>query len=285
MNTTQKRVLLVVLAHPDDETFGMGGTLAHYARQGVEVHLVCATRGEVGEVEPERLQGFDSIGDLREHELCCAADVLGLRKVHFLGYRDSGMPGTADNQNPQALVQAPVEQVAAQVAAYMRELQPQVVLTFDPVGGYMHPDHIAIHNATVMAFEMAGDPQAKGQTLPPFRPQKLYFHTMPHGFMKLAVKLMPLFGKDPSKFGKNEDIDLTAVLAHEFPTNARIDYKKVARIREEASACHASQGGDRSSGYLVTWLLRQINSSETFMRSVPPPVNGHVEKDLFEGIP
>ena len=226
MNKTQNRKLLVVLAHPDDETFGMGGTLALYAQQGVEVHLVCATRGEVGEVEPERLRGFDSIGALREHELCCAADVLGLRKVHFLGYRDSGMLGTADNQNPQALVQAPVEQVAAQVAAYIRELQPQVVLTFDPVGGYMHPDHIAIHNATVLAFETAGDPQAKGQNLPPFKPQKLYFHTMPHGFMKLAVKLMPLFGKDPSKFGKNEDIDLTAVLAHEFPTTARIKYKK-----------------------------------------------------------
>ena len=107
-------------------------------------------------------RALHSIGELREHELCCAAEALGLRKVHFLGYRDSGMPGTADNQNPQALVQAPVEKVAAQVAAYIRELQPQVVLTFDPVGGYMHPDHIAIHNATVLGFEMAGDPKAKG---------------------------------------------------------------------------------------------------------------------------
>ena len=282
--TENKRRLLVVLAHPDDETFGMGGTLALYARRGVEVHLVCATRGEVGEVEPERLAGFASVGELREHELCCAAEALGLRKVHFLGYRDSGMPGTADNQHPQSLVQAPVEKVAAQVAAYIRELQPQVVLTFDPVGGYMHPDHIAIHNATVLGFEMAGDPKAKRQSLPPFKPQKLYFHTMPHGFMKLAVKLMPLFGKDPSKFGKNEDIDLTAVLANDFPTNARINYKKVARFREQASACHASQGGDRTSGYLVTWLLRQISSTETFMRAVPPPVKGYVEKDLFEGI-
>ncbi|MDK2981965.1 MAG: N-acetyl-D-myo-inositol-2-amino-2-deoxy-alpha-D-glucopyranoside deacetylase [Chloroflexota bacterium] len=281
---TANRKLLVVLAHPDDETFGMGGTLAHYARQGVEVHLVCATRGEVGIVEPEMMQGFKTIGELREHELCCAADVLGLRKVHFLGYRDSGMPGTADNQNPKALVQAPVEEVAAKVAAFIRELKPQVVLTFDPVGGYMHPDHIAIHNATVRAFEMAGDQQVKGLKLPPYAPEKLYFHTMPHGFMKLAVKVMPLFGKDPSKFGKNEDIDLTAVVAHEFPTNARIDYKKEARLREEASACHASQGGDRSSGYLVTWIMRIFSSSETFMRAVPPPEKGHVEKDLFEGI-
>jgi LmbE family N-acetylglucosaminyl deacetylase len=130
MKPTQNRKLLVVLAHPDDETFGMGGTLALYAQQGVEVHLVCATRGEVGEVEPERLEGFDSIGALREHELCCAADVLGLRKVHFLGYRDSGMPGTADNQNPQALVQAPVEQVAAQVAGTAAVYTAETVFSY-----------------------------------------------------------------------------------------------------------------------------------------------------------
>ncbi len=76
--STEKRKLLVVLAHPDDETFGTGGTLAYYASKGVEVHLICATRGEVGDVEPELLEGFDSIADLRENELRCAAETLGL---------------------------------------------------------------------------------------------------------------------------------------------------------------------------------------------------------------
>ena len=89
-----KKKILAVLAHPDDETFGMGGTLAYYAQQGVEVYLVCATRGEVGEVEPEMMQGFSSKGELREHELRCAAKTLGIREVYFLDYRDSGMAGS-----------------------------------------------------------------------------------------------------------------------------------------------------------------------------------------------
>jgi hypothetical protein len=107
---------------------------------------------------------------------------------------------------------------------------------------------------------------------------------MPHGFMRLVVKLMPLFGKDPRKFGKNGDIDLMAIVGTKFPTDARINYRKVAAVRDAASACHASQGGDRTSGYLVTWLLRQISSFETFMRAVPAGEDGHVERDLFEGV-
>ena len=131
---------MAVLAHPDDETFGMGGTLALYAQKGVSVHLICATRGEVGDVEPHFMEGYESIGELREHELRCAAEILGLSGVHFLDYRDSGMPGSPDNEHPQALAAAPLDEVAAKVTGYIRELQPQVVLTFDPIGGYRHPD-------------------------------------------------------------------------------------------------------------------------------------------------
>lgn len=279
----QKR-LLVVVAHPDDETFGMGGTIAHYTHAGVEVQLVCATRGEVGEVEAENLAGFDSVGDLREHELTCAANVLGIREVHYLGYRDSGMPGSPENDHPRALVQASLDEVAEKIARIIREVKPQVVLTFDPIGGYRHPDHIAVHKAAVSAFSMAGDQDWKSANLAPYAPQKLYYHTMPHTFIKLVVKFMPLFGKDPRKFGKNGDIDLTAILVENFPTNARINYKKVAQIRDKASACHASQGGDRTSGYLVAWLMRQFSSYETFMRAVPSPEKNHIEKDLFEGV-
>ncbi len=279
-----KKILLAVVAHPDDETFGMGGTLAHFASVGVEVHLICATRGEVGEVDPEMLEGFKSEGELREHELCCAADELGLKEVHFLGYRDSGMPGSPENQNKKALVQAPVDKVARQVAALMREIKPQVVLTFDPIGGYRHPDHIAVHNATVKAFDMAGDEKIKLDSLKPYQPQKLYFHIFPRGFMKVAVKLMPLFGQDPTKFGKNKDIDLASVMEQDFPTNAKINYRKVADKRARASACHKSQGGDRQSGYLVTWLMRIFSSNESFMRAYPPPEKRKIERDLFDGV-
>lgn len=279
-----KKVLLAVVAHPDDETFGMGGTLAHYGNSGVKVYLICATRGEVGEVDPAMMEGFNSVGELREHELCCAANELGLQKVHFLNYRDSGMPGSPENKHKNALIQAPVEEVARQIAALIREIKPQVVLTFDSIGGYKHPDHIAVHNATVMAFEIAGDEKVKLGTLLPFQPGKLYFHIFPRGFMKLAVKLMPLFGQDPSRFGKNKDIDLASIMANDFPTHAKVNYRTVADKRDRASACHMSQGGDRQSGYLVTWLMRLFSSNESFMRAYPVPDGGGIEHDLFAGV-
>ncbi len=158
MTSSNERTLLAVLAHPDDESFGTGGTLALYATRGVQVHLLCATRGEVGTVAPEMLEGHASVGDLRQSELECAAGHLGLAGVHFLGYRDSGMQGSPDNRHPQALVAASLDKVAADIVTWIRRLRPQVVITFDPIGGYHHPDHIACHNATRLAFEAAGDP-------------------------------------------------------------------------------------------------------------------------------
>jgi LmbE family N-acetylglucosaminyl deacetylase len=284
-NQEQKRILLSVLAHPDDETFGMGGTLALYAQQGVDVHLICATRGEVGEVEPHFLEGYQSIGELREHELRCAADNLGLAGVHFLDYRDSGMPGSLDNEHPQALAAAPLDEVTARVTGYIRKLRPQVVLTFDPIGGYRHPDHIAIHDATVAAFSAAGDPQRFPDQGPPFQPEKLYFHTFPRGWLSWMVRLMPLFGKDPRRFGQNEDIDLLELAGEDFPVHARINYKAVVKKKEAATACHASQGGMASSGSLLVRLaFRVAAGQDSYMRAYPEPDGDPRERDLFAGV-
>ncbi len=283
----EKKTLLAVLAHPDDETFGMGGTLALYAQRGVDVYLICATRGEVGEMEEKYMRGFSSIAERRESELRCAAENLGLKDVFFLNYRDSGMPGTPDNEHPQALVRAPIEQVAHEVVHYIRQIRPQVVLTFDPIGGYRHPDHIAMHNATVRAFEEAGDPQCCPDDLPPYRPQKLYFHTIPHTMLRLAVRLMPLVGRDPRRVGVNKDIDLVSIAEVSFPVHARINYRPVSQIRDEASACHASQGGG-GGGFLggpIAHLRRWLASYETFMRAYPQPEPGaRLELDLFDGV-
>lgn len=278
------KVLLSVLAHPDDETFGMGGTLATYARRGVDVYLICATRGEVGEMDPALMVGFNSIAEVRESELRCAAGKLGLKGVIFLDYRDSGMPGSPDNTHPQALAAQPLEAVAQRVAHFIRKLKPQVVLTFDPIGGYGHPDHIAIQRATELAFSIAGDPTALAGDLPPYQPQKLYFHTMSRGFLRLMVRLMPLMGKDPRKFGKNGDIDLAWIAGVDFPTHAKIEYTAVSQIRDEASACHASQGGSSMSTGWYAKFRRWFAAYETFMRVVPPPQGKRIERDLFDGV-
>lgn len=284
-NNHNKPTLLAVLAHPDDETFGMGGTLALYARRGVDVHLVCATRGEVGEVAPHFLENFNSIGELRENELRCAAQKLGLSSVNFLDYRDSGMAGSPENKHPQALASAPLDEVAAKVTGYIRELQPQVVLTFDPIGGYRHPDHIAVHKATVQAFSAAGDPdQFPGQGAP-FQPEKLYFHTFPRGWMSWMVRLLPLFGQDPRRFGQNEDINLLELASEKFPVHARINYKAVQRQKEEATACHASQGGlTASSNLIVRLAFRVAAGQDSYIRAYPQPDSGPQERDLFAGI-
>src|SRR5438270_1551496 len=114
-NCIPARRLLGVFAHPDDETFGVGGTLALYARQGVGTHVVCATRGEVGEA-PEDLKGFASKAEMRMDELQCAARILGLSSVRYLGYRDSGMPGSEHNAHPEATVATPLLDVARKIA-------------------------------------------------------------------------------------------------------------------------------------------------------------------------
>ena len=280
---SEKKILLAVLAHPDDETFGTGGSLAHYARMGVEVHLVCATRGEVGEVDPAMLGEFQTIAALRENELRCAAGHLGLAGVHFLDYRDSGMAGSPENHHPQALAAADPEKIIGDVVHYIRSIRPQVVITFDPIGGYMHPDHIAIHKATDRAFYAAGDPDKYPDNLAPFRPQKLYYHTFPRGFLRTMVWLMKLTGKDPSRFGKNQDIDLTKISQARFPVHAAVDYREVIDQKNRAVACHASQGGMRITGGIMDHLRKAFGVSDQYMRAYPPPTRSR-ERDLFDGV-
>lgn len=277
--------LLAVLAHPDDESFGMGGTLALYARRGFEVYLVCATRGEVGTVDPEHMRNFSSIAELREAELRCAAEHLGLKDVFFLDYRDSGMPGSADNRHPDAQVAHSVDEVAGKVVRYIRELKPDVVLTFDPIGGYRHPDHIHIHQATVLAFEKADDGSFHPESGSPFKPRALYFHVFPHRLLRLVTRVMPVFGVDPRRFGRNKDVDLKALVEFDFPVHVRIDTRSADDARNAASICHASQGGAQMRRGLMGLITRALGGHEDFMRAYPPVgIRPALARDLLEGI-
>lgn len=278
---TERHTLLAVYAHPDDE-LSAGGTLAHYARLGYGTHLICATRGEVGEA-PSDLKGFKSIADMRSDELQCACNILGLDSVNFLGYRDSGMPGSPDNQHPGSLVAAPMNEVARKVAAHIRRLKPNVVVTFDPIGGYRHPDHIAIHNATVEAFKLAGDASIDIEGLVPHAPQKLYFSTFPRGFLRAGVRLLKLIGQDPRHFGKNKDIDLTSLVDVDYPIHARVPIGDAIDQKSRASACHSSQIPSMG-GTLARLFQKLFANAETFMRAVPVEPPARIERDLFEGI-
>lgn len=283
-NKTRERILVSVLAHPDDETFGMGGTLAKYAHEGVTVYLICATRGEVGEMDKKYLEGFESTSQRREFELRCASKKLGIKEVFFLNYLDSGMAGSEHNRDPQSLWATPVMEVAAKVYDLLKQLKPQVVLTFDPIGGYRHPDHIRIHEATVKAF-MNLLPENNQSPDLTYQPQKLYYHTIPKTLIKISVFLMRLVGRDPRKFGANKDIDLQAIVEVDFPIHAIVKYAKYAQLVAEASACHASQGGSKLGGGILGWLRKLFSSKVLYMRAYPEPLAGEKkESDLFTGV-
>lgn len=277
--------ILAVLAHPDDESFGMGGTLAYYSRKGAKVHLICATRGEAGTVDEKYLKNYDSIGALREAELRCAAENLKLTEVQLLDYRDSGMPNTPENKHPNALINHPIEEVARQVVQYIRKIEPDIVLTFDPLGGYRHPDHIHIQKATTLAFEKASEASFQPDAGYPYKPLALYYHLFPRSFLKWAVRVMPLFGRNPRKWGRNKDIDLLSLVDIEFPIHARVNIRDVADIKRKAGACHASQGGIVMRRGLMGYATRALEKHEDYMR-VYPRINGKpkVVNDLFDGL-
>lgn len=281
------RALLAVFAHPDDESFGPGGTLAHYAAAGVDVWLVCGTDGDVGTVDAEMLVNYSSTAQLRAAELCCAAQTLGLKGVDWLGYRDSGMAGSPDNQHPDSLYQAPMEEVVAQIVASIRRHRPQVVICDNPFGGYGHPDHIKLHQATLQAFSAAGDPDQYPGQGDAYQPQRLFYTAFSAGFFKFIVRLLPLIGRDPRRFGRNHDIDLVQIMTWETPVHARVDVRRSMDTKEAASACHKSQGGGGGGPFrfIPGPLRRRWMGHETFMQGMPEPQPGApVITDLFAGV-
>jgi N-acetyl-1-D-myo-inositol-2-amino-2-deoxy-alpha-D-glucopyranoside deacetylase len=281
--------LLLAFPHPDDESFGPGGTIAKYAREGVDVHYVCATRGEVGSVDAEMLKPYEHLpedqrlGALRGQELRRAADILQLTGLHYLGYRDSGMIGSPDNQDPRAFINADPDRVTGQLVKIIRTYRPQVVVTFDPFGGYGHPDHIFIHHRTTEAFHAAGDAARYPEAGAPYQPQKLYWTVFPKRLIKFFVLVLRITRRDPTRFGRNGDINLIDIAAHDYPATTAINVRRYYEIKQAASRCHTSQysGGPARFGFLQKWLAAQ----ETF-RLVEPAVAAKrlKERDLFEGV-
>jgi mycothiol S-conjugate amidase len=277
--------MLILLAHPDDESFGMGGTIARYSEAGAAVYLVCATDGEEGSVDARLLADGRTTAQLRRAELLQAADALGLSGLILLHYRDSGMAGSPANAHPQALAAQPVEAVAAQLTAILRRLRPQVVVTFDPIGGYRHPDHIAIHEATRLAYRWSADAAMLPEAGAVHQPQRLYYTTFSRRWLRLMVRILPLFGRDPRRFGRNQDIDIAELASVEFPLHASVDTISVWRRARDASAAHLSQGGAQGWWSYVTAIFGAVVfGRDSFMQADPPAEAGRQRHDLFDGV-
>jgi len=172
--------LLCIFAHPDDESMGMGATLAKYSAEGVETSLVCATRGERGWFGPEEQNpGLGALGQIREGELRRAAEILGMKSVHFLDYVD----GDLDGANPA--------EVIARIVTHIRAIQPQVIVIFPPDGNYGHPDHIAIGQFSQAAIVCAADASyVDAKNIPAHRVSKLYYMVDSENFVNFITSVM-----------------------------------------------------------------------------------------------
>ena len=262
--------LMCVLAHPDDESLGTGGTLARYAAEGVETYLLTATRGQRGWFgNPDQNPGLTELGRIREAELRAAARVLGLREVAFLDYVD----GDLDRADPAEAV--------ARIAGHLRRVRPQVVVTFGPEGAYGHPDHIAISQLTAAAIIRAAD---AGHAEPAGRP--------PHTVAKFYYKVWTAReGRDyQAVFGEIvmpvDGVDRHETAWPEWAVTTRIDTAAHWRTVWEAVACHRTQlPAYEALARLTPEQHQALWGPQSYYR-VFSLVNGGraLERDLFEGL-
>ncbi|HMD81376.1 MAG TPA: PIG-L deacetylase family protein [Anaerolineales bacterium] len=262
--------LLAIFPHPDDETLGLGSTLARYSSEGVETYLVCATRGERGWFDSEGPNsGLEGVAQIREAELSCAAEHLGLRQVSYLDTID----GDVDQANPDEMIR--------KLVRHIRHIQPHVVVTFSPDGNYGHPDHIALSQLTMGALVCAADEtykDARGRS--PHRVSKFYYMVDSVDIVRISVEA---FG------GISMDVD--GVTRHHvgwetWQITTRLDNSRYMDVVQKAIQCHKSQ----LPGYgpISEWSLEELAKVfgvGNFYRAYSL-VNGgrNVETDLFDGL-
>ncbi len=274
--------ILAVFAHPDDEAFSTGGTIARYAEAGIDITLVCATRGEAGEISDPGFATPETLGQVREQELRCAAETMGIKELYFLDYRDSGMAGTTENKDPRAFMNAPAEVVISTLVEIIRRVQPQIIVTFEPNGGYGHPDHIAIHNHTVSAFHAAADPSYHPEIGPAWSTKRLFYTAIPRSFFLELRRHLDLLGEDTS------DFDQMLAEQEGWPdeaVNVTMDVSNTVEDKWDALYCHRTQFGPGNFfRRLPEKDAKLLMSKEYFALAWPEPVPGAELPDLFSEI-
>ncbi|MEU6891751.1 N-acetyl-1-D-myo-inositol-2-amino-2-deoxy-alpha-D-glucopyranoside deacetylase [Streptomyces sp. NPDC046557] len=299
MNGLPARRLLLVHAHPDDESINNGVTMAKYAAEGAHVALVTCTLGEEGEVIPPELAHLapdrdDTLGAYRVGELAAAMKELGVTDHRFLGgagrFRDSGMMGAEQNHRPGAFWSADVDEASAHLVEVIRELRPQVLVTYDPDGGYGHPDHIQAHRVATRAAELAAEPTYRRDLGEPHRIGKVYWNRVPRsvvdeGFARLraAGAAVPFSGVATAGDvpGVVPDERITAEIGDE---NGRETF---VRAKAAAMRAHATQVAVDGPFFALSNDLAQPLFAREFYELVagePGVPAGEREHDLFAGV-
>mgnify|MGYP003349518058 CR=1 FL=1 len=239
------RRLLLVHAHPDDETIGTGITMAKYANQGAKVTLVTCTSGEEGEVLVPELEHLasnkeDKLGPHRQIELSNAMKELKISDHRFLGgpgkFRDSGMIGTPPNERKDSFWQADLQVASDELVKIIREIKPQVAITYDDFGGYGHPDHIQAHRVAMRASELAADRNFGIGA--PWEIAKIYWNVMPRSVVEEGMAKMKEMGSD--FFGTENIDDLPFVKPDDVVTSV-IDGQEFVDQKMSALAAHKTQ--------------------------------------------
>ena len=254
-------------AHPDDETIDTGGTMAKAAAEGHRVVLVCATRGELGEVADGFLDPGEELRQRREKELAEACAVLGVARHEYLGYRDSGMAGMPTNDDVDCFWQADVDEAAKRLAEILAEEQADVLTVYDDNGGYGHPDHIQVHRVGVRAAELAGT-------------RKVYEATLDRDYLIALWKQAEEMGLAALPDGTPEDFEMGKP-GHLITT--RVDVVPFIDVKRQAMVAHASQIAETSfflsmpeEAFKAVWGIEAY-----ILRGAAP---GTEETDLFSGL-
>lgn len=276
--------LLGCFAHPDDEILGPGATLAYYAQKGVTIDWIVTTRGEAGEIAPDSDATREDLAQVREREMRCAADKLGFRSVQFLDYRDSGMAGTPENDHPEAYVNSQDEDVVPLLVQQIREKRPHVILTFEPWGGYGHPDHVTIHRHTQLALTAAADPAYRPDLGAPWQTPRLFYPLLRTATFRALEERMTAQGLHSDFFAMLEERQEKGWPDDQF--HCRIDVRHTFAKKWEAFHCHATQfGPDNLFRQLPVAEMADFWTHEYFAQAHPTPDADLLLDDLFAGLP
>lgn len=284
--------LLIVHAHPDDESIGTGATMAKYVAEGASVTLVTCTLGEEGEVLIPELAHLaadhgDSLGEHRIAELTEAMAILGVTDFRFLGgagkYRDSGMMGVASNQRADCFWNADLLEAATDLVAIIREVRPQVVATYDDFGGYGHPDHIQAHRVTTYAIALAESPSFKPELGEAWSVSKVYWTAFPKSRIAEGIAKLKEIG-DESEFASMDPDDIPFAVDDSVVTTV-IDGAAFTQAKFGALTAHKTQVTTDSGFFALSNNLGLEIFSEEHFRLVrgKMPRSGQ-ESDLFEGL-
>ena len=285
-----RRRLLLVHAHPDDETINNGATMAKYAAEGAHVALVTCTLGEEGEVIPPDLAHLaadqeDGLGPHRIGELAAAMQALGVEDHRFLGgagrYRDSGMMGVEQNDRPECFWRAEVDEAAALLVEIVREVRPQVLITYDPHGGYGHPDHIQAHRVATRAAELAAEPAYRRDLGDPHAIDKIYWNCLPRGVVAEGLEQLRQAGAAASV----PPLDDLPGLVDDKDVTAAIDGSPFWDAKAAAMQAHATQITVEGPFFALSNGMSMPIVAHEFYRLVQgEPGEGVPEGDLFAGI-